>query len=136
MTAYEQLFAAVNDVVKHYRDDLIKHDKAWLEENPGVPFLHFAGECGTDLIDHIPADKYPARGVRVPYLFGSADREHILRGITSIVESIEKSGSRPVVHYFNGRELIPIDFELAKRVAQNYRRHIKQEWSTAEKFYA
>ncbi|MBE9572581.1 MAG: hypothetical protein IMF11_18300, partial [Proteobacteria bacterium] len=68
MDIYEQIRGKTSSLIKVYRGDLVVHDKRDLENNPGVPFLHFTGDTGTYLFFMIPAENYPAKGVTVPYL--------------------------------------------------------------------
>lgn len=111
---YDLLFAAVTSLVQHYRDDLIKHDLSWITKNPEVPFLHVARLTGTTLIPLWPHDHadLPPAGQEIPYLFGRADREHIVRQALPMVqfEADPRNGFGPekVWHHFDGRDLARI----------------------------
>lgn len=130
-TIYAQLRKATLPSIVSYRDDLLVHDKRWLRENPGVPFVHCAGENGTHLIPLPAADTYPAAGEYVPYLFATANRTHILEQKAVALETIRKSGMHPVVHWYNGRELKQVAYPMAADIIATYRRRIEREWREA-----
>ena len=52
MSIYQQMLelAIANGLPLHHKDDLLLHDKRWLEENPGKPFLWLLYESGTHLL--------------------------------------------------------------------------------------
>jgi len=79
MTYYAQVKKLADPIIKYYRDDLVKHDRNSLRNYKGE-FIHITKETGTHLFRLIPYDEYPKAGEKVPYLFGTADRDHILKG--------------------------------------------------------
>ena len=93
-----------------------------------TPFISAARETGTDLWPLFPADhsNFPARGERVPYLFGTADREHIARGTASGVQHSVKSNR--VLHYWNGRTLRRIDGARATAIASAWLAGVLAAW--------
>lgn len=127
MKSHDLLIAACDGIVKHYRDDLHKHDKAQLEANEeSTPFLHFARECGTHLLMLIPDDGYPAQGARVPHLFGTSDREHLLAQVNPFVATCSRECA--TIHYWNGRTLRAVSADKAKDIAAEYVRGIYHRW--------
>ena len=87
MNVYQALETLVDPIVKLYRDDFLVHDRKHIEQNPGEPFLIFARETGTHLID-LGTDNLPAWGETVPFLFGESDRRNIVNGLGDLVRWI------------------------------------------------
>jgi len=131
VTTYDNLFSLVSPLITAYRDDLEKHDREAIESHPGVPFLHWTREMGTHLTMLIPASEYPAAGERVPFLFGHADREHILNeGTVRFAEYFLKKFATPhVCHYYDGRTVKQVSLEQALVVARTYRQRIQAQWA-------
>jgi hypothetical protein len=129
-TVFEALASKVSPIVKHYRDDLNVHDQGWLTENPGVPFLHFARECGTHLWGLMPIEDYPRKAVRVPHLFGSADRNELVESLLSAVRYCVRSEVTAACHYFDGRKLREIEPAKAIEIVQDYACRIRREWNS------
>jgi hypothetical protein len=133
MSVYDQLYAIASHHLQAYRDDLEKHDRQALEDYPGVPFLHWTRSSGTHITFLRPADDYPAPGVRVPYLFGTADRDHLLNEVVSIAryfaDPINPQASL-VLHY-GGKRLQKVSATEALEIARLYREKVKREWRQA-----
>ena len=136
MTTYERLYALASPVLKSYRDDLEKHDREAIEENPSVPFLHWTRESGTYISFLPPADTYPAKDVYVPYVFGTAEREHLLREKVSMAEFCVNPcySNAKLVLYFDGLHFQKITAEKAVEISKEYRKHIQAEWSKPRGF--
>lgn len=126
---YEQLESRVLPLLKAYHRDLIVHDRAAMEKYPGVPFLHWTRECGTHITHLIPLELYPPAGVRVPYLFGHADRQHILDEIVRFAQHFVKPLETPhICHHYDGTKLRQITNEQAVEIAREYYERIDREW--------
>jgi hypothetical protein len=67
------------DVIEHHTTDLL-HDLRKILSTPNVPHIVSADKHGSYIATLYPANhpEWPAPGERVPYLFGTATREHIL----------------------------------------------------------
>ena len=129
MNVYKQLETVVLPKMTDYQTDLIKHDKEWIKANPGVPFLHYSSNTGTHIIPFTKRDDYPAKGVKVPYLFGEADREHMLKEKVEIAKYFNKERYYAKwVHYFNGKELLEISHGFAIELATAYTIGVKNGW--------
>jgi hypothetical protein len=135
MSVYKQLAAACLPLIEAYRDDLTRHDKASIEKDPELPFLHWTRSCGTTLVHLEPQDPLPKRGQRVPYLFGSADREHIVRQVAKVAELFcrENQPEPLTVHWFDGVKLRRISAKRALEVAHEYRRRLFDQWDSERK---
>lgn len=131
MTVFEQLFTSTQSIVAYYRTDF-QHDEKEITAAPGVPFLHFAYECGTHLIMLHPAESpsWPAEGVEVPYLFGQADRHRILRGIRfyhlAVVHNHRNDGRWT---YYDGTLLAEVTAEKARSIIDEYVRNTEVAWT-------
>lgn len=127
-TTFEQLFEKVDSIVKFYRSDL-GIDREMIEKNPNTPFIHAARDTGTYLILMIAAIDYPPVGQDVPYIFGSADRDHLLRGKVCTVKVATEDGATKAIHYFDGSTLKQINPDEAIAIITGYEAQIKRSWS-------
>lgn len=132
MDIYEQVREKSLPLIKTYHDDLIKHDKKSILENPGVPFLHFTGDTGTYAFFMIPAEEYPAKGESAQYLFGRAGRFHILQQFSKMVECMKRVNRQDLILYFDGEKLTEITQEKAEDLAWKYQERILLDWRKAE----
>lgn len=131
MKIYEQLKSLSLPLIEAYHNDLLKWDKEELEENPGVPFLHFTGKTGTNLLMMQPADHsvWPEYGERVPYIFGHEDRWGILAGKTAYFEATRDIADRnDLVLHFDGKILKKINMKEAENIVWQYRRKVESAW--------
>lgn len=128
MDIHEQLKEKALHLMEAYHDDLLVHDKTELDRYPDHRFLHFTGSTGTTIITLYNADEYPNNDERVPYLFGTADRWHILKGITETLNCLPRCNRMDLILYFNGKTLKPITFERAQDIVRDYTQSIKYHW--------
>lgn len=134
-TLYDQLHELVLPLLEAYHNDLLVHDRCALEACPGIPFLHWTRRTGTDLV-FLPAvddRSWPAPGEVVPFLFGTADRDHLLASklISAEYHSDKHVPRSLLVLYFDGRRLRQIDEAQAVKIAREYRDRIEAEWERA-----
>ena len=130
-TVYQELENKALPFIKAYHNDLIKYDRGELDRCPGVPFLHFTGDTGTylEMMPEHDHKDYPAPDVRVPYLFGMADRWHILRGkVTVVVDCVGRNNRTDLILYYNGITLRAITLERAKDIIREYETSISWHW--------
>lgn len=80
-------------------------DREAICQNPGVPFLHFTGTTGTNLELFHPSEWYPPAGEHVPYLFSTAERHHILKGVVITVECMKKVSRQELILYYDGKTI-------------------------------
>jgi len=132
MTTYNDLEAAVLPLLEAYEVDLTKHDRKAIEDNAGVPFLHWTRQHGTHIVFMPPSEGYPKEGERIPYLFGTADRWHIIKDVTVLPEHFLKPRNTPAiaVYHFDGQQLRKITVEKAKDIAYAYRYRIQTQWTS------
>jgi hypothetical protein len=128
---HAELVALCDKIVTGYRDDLLVHDKRNIEQHAAsVPFLHFSRGTGTYMVHLIAASEYPAKGVLVPFLFGTANREHCLDSVTDMVDHCtDFHNGTHICHYWNGRKLLRITLDKAKQIASEYDYIIRQQWA-------
>ena len=120
MNIHNKLVEKALPFIESYQDDLLKHDKKQLEDYPDRKFLHFTGSTGTTIITLYFKEDYPNKGVRVPYLFGSADRHHILKGISETLKCLPGCNRMALILYYDGTTLKPITYEQAKEIISDY----------------
>jgi hypothetical protein len=125
MDLHAELVEIALPYISSFHDDLLKHDKSQLEMYPERPFLHFTGDTGTHMITLLFLRDYPKGYERVPYLFGTADKEHILKEFTSTVNCLERCNRTDLILYFDGIKLKVITYERAKSIVAEYTRKMK-----------
>lgn len=116
MKTIEQFKHDCLQVIEFYQSDL-NYDLEIL--NAGWPALFFAYKCGSHAIVLHPFESYPPGGDTVPYLFGRADRWHILHQVKSLLEC-ESVKNAPLIHYFDGRRIKLIDIDKAISIVEHY----------------
>lgn len=127
----------VTPALTFYLEDLDIDEKLILA-NPNVPFIHLTRESGTTLIMMEPCDHeiYPAYGETVPYLFGFADRYHILNAKKEIFDTYDGyQNTKLSILYLNGNmvvtELNPIfKDKFYRRVMDTNREILLRHWNT------
>ena len=127
---YEQIKEKTLPFIKAYHNDLLIHDKNAIEGNPNIPFLHFTGSTGTNIELLVDASEYPRKGERVPYLFGTAGREHILDQKVKMVDHMTKVNRNDLTLYYpgEGKRVRTITHDKAKEIIREYRRRIEGIW--------
>lgn len=132
-TVYKQLRAACLPLMTHFKADLVAHDRRTLRRHGGTPFLHWTRQLGTHLLLLIAHDEFPPAGQCVPFLFGTADRNHLLDQAVSAARCWTEpcNGTVVAVHYFNGHILRKIDVHKATEIARQYAVKIRREWLQA-----
>lgn len=127
--AYKEIEKIVLPLMTDYQTDLTKHDKAEIARNPNTPFLHYSGDTGTGLIMLVGPEEYPKKGEMVPYLFGQADRHHILKQCLEMAEYYDKERYYAKrVLYFDGKVLKQIEHKKAVDIAKQYAAGIRRHW--------
>ena len=121
MNVYQTLEQLVDPIVKHYRDDFLIHDRKHIEENPGEPFLIFARETGTHLVD-LGTNNLPPWGETVPYLFGSTDRRRQVAGFGDLVRWILHNDEHVLTIYYDGRFVRVINDHKVPALVEQWQR--------------
>lgn len=127
-SVYKQLRDSCYPLITDYHADLTKHDRRAIQKNPGVPFLHWTRAMGTHIVVLYPAEHYPAKGVCVPFLFGQADRTHMLDSVVSLAEHCSKEDRTVVAHYYDGTKLRSVTADQAIKIARDYKQSVLAEW--------
>ncbi len=130
LVCYYELVEKCRPFILAFEDDLLKHDKKVLEEYPPHPYIHIARECGTWLFPLPPADSpyFPEKGERVPYLFGTADREHILKQATECLTGNTIAETALLVNHFDGKELRTVSLWTAINIAKRHKEYVLNQW--------
>lgn len=131
MSVCAELEAAVLPHLHYFKDDLLVHDRKAIEDHPGCPFLHWSCDSNTHILFLVPQEEYPRKDVWIPYLFGQADRNHLLKQVTEMAEYFTRPNCDPgryAVHRYTGKRLVKIDSKQAVEIAQDYCRAIRHEW--------
>ena len=128
LNCYKELETKSLPFITAYHKDLLCWDKKALFQSPGTSFLHFTRDTGTHIVFFEPADKYPARGVNVKYLFSYADRHHILDQVLKTVDYLVDKSASEMILYYNGTTLKEVDPETARSLAREYHRKIRNQF--------
>ncbi len=130
MDLHSQLVKKALPFIFSYKDDLLIHDKRQLAEYPDRPFLHFTGSTGTHIVTLYFIDDYPPKGEQVPYLFGTADRNHMLAAAGSETENMTRWNRMDLILYFNGKTLKAIDHSTAVKTVDDYIAKMKIQFNS------
>jgi hypothetical protein len=125
---YFTLKAAALPRIESYHRDLLVHDRREIRRKPACPFLHLTRQYGTYLTMLIPSTDYPPQGMEVPYLFGHADRWHILKERAGCMEYGKKHHPNALLHYFDGKTLRTITYDQASEIVRQYTARITAEF--------
>jgi len=131
-TIYTQLFKATEKHVKYYRSDM-EIDRKQIEERPNTPFLHLTRETGTTIVFFEAPNKYPKKGETVKYIFGTADRVHILKDHIGTVKHWYKTMPIVKTHFFDGKKLKKITEWEAIRLADQHINTTLSKWDEEER---
>jgi hypothetical protein len=129
---HELITAKAASLLKAYQDDLRKHDLEAIQRNgPSIPFLHYTRKWGTHLIPLYPAGHavFPPEGQKVPYLFSTSGRGHILWSTLDVAKYLDRVQDLRMVLYWDGQELSEIDGAKAIEIAERYCRQIELTWA-------
>ena len=129
LTCYKELEAKSLPIITAFHKDLLCWDKKALFQSPGTKFLHFTRDTGTHIVFFEPADKYPARGESVKYLFSYADRHHILDQVIKTVDYLIDKSSSELILYYNGITLKTITPETARDLTREYYRKTRNQFN-------
>jgi len=129
-TTFQLLLELVSSHITAYREDLEVHDKKSLEENPGVPFLHWTRPTGTALSLLFPHDSpiFPPKGQTTPYLFGRVNRVELSQKPMENAQYFAKNSDNILVYHFDGRRLHKITTAQAMEIARAYARSVQSRW--------
>jgi len=127
---HSQLVALCDEIITGFRDDLLVHDLNGIKQQTvNTPFLHYTRDTGTYMLHLIAASEYPAKDKFVPYLFGHADREHILHEAVNMVNCMaNRKFGQHVCHYFDGRKVRKITMDKAVEIIREYKVGIHRQW--------
>ncbi len=127
---YKEVESKSLPLIKCFSEDLTEIDKRTILENKRqYPFLHFTGENGTYLIILAPIEEYPAKGEDIKYLFGHADRIHILGDKVRHIEwCVKESSKREVVLYFDGTKVREVSEGEVLNIIYDYERNLKNQF--------
>jgi len=124
---HNKLMAKSLPLMTAYKTDL-RHDQRALYKNPGVPFVHATRKTGTHILPLISSAEYPKKYDTVPYLFGRAERVHILEGNIKVLEFLVGCTKVELFLYFDGKRLMEIGADKAIEIIKTYVQNIKREW--------
>jgi hypothetical protein len=128
MNTFNELKNNVLPLMEAYQSDL-EHDRALIEAFPSCEFIHATRSTGTNIFILHKADSitWPAAGVKIPYLFGMADRRHILTDGGNMLRHMVEEG-RHTWHHYNGKNIKRIPGEAALFFWNDYQAGILDTW--------
>lgn len=113
-------------VMTHYQADL-HIDEREIAKFPDTPYLHYTRATGTYVIILQNTESLPAKDERIPHLFGTIDRDGVVRNIGSMADYCANPNHGPylLVHYFNGNTVRKITVEKAQEIAREHTRKLE-----------
>lgn len=118
--------AYAENIVTHYQSDIDIDLGMMKGKDPAIIFLR---NYGTHAILLEPIENYPAKGERVPYLFGTADRGHLLRSKREILAHCIKEKHTDHIVYFNGSMLEIVSLNKAIEILSAYEEKMTREFA-------
>jgi hypothetical protein len=136
LTLHAELCRLVGPMITHYRGDLTTHDRDALlanRDHPPAGIIHGTRPTGTTIaVLYRPDDpRWPARGERIPWLFGEATREQIADDRLATVEYM----ARREPHFLHQWSPIrphdwqPADSDQVVRIAESWRELCRATWA-------
>jgi len=131
---WDKLHALCHPLMKDFETDLLL-DKPTIVDAQS-PFIHWTRELGTALEPLIAPDQYPAKGVTVGYLFGTADREHILTKRCGTGQYYLKPFASTIAacHYYDGKSCKRITLQDAHELLRDYAEQVRRCWANPRLF--
>ena len=128
LDCYKEVERRSLPLIKSYQKDLLCWDKKAMFLSPRTPFLHFTRQYGTHIVFFENPDKYPARNETIKYLFGYADRNHILKQVVKTVQYVTTRETTELILYFNGKSVMEINAQKANDLAYYYYNNIRDQF--------
>ena len=124
---YETIQVNSLPLMTAYFDDLIKHDKRDILSSDGNRlFLHFTRAMGTGLL-FIDTTGYPLNDTdTIPYLFGHATREHLLKSALDICNHYQTNCR--VIQFYDGNTVHTISHDEAEVIVRNFIGETNNKW--------
>lgn len=126
---YWDLRKACLPLIEAYNRDLLVHDRRTLRLYEGA-YLHYTNYCGTHLVLLRDTKSLPKNGERIPWLFGTANRQHIASQMVTMAEYMVSRSMHTLLacHYFDGKTLRKITGEQGIAIAKDHVRKLHNEW--------
>ena len=122
---------AVQKDVKHFLSDF-DIDKKSIDKSNGKKFLFITREHGTNLQFLFPSDEYPEHKKRVKYLFGSTNREELLKANFESLEYYINNNAKTIL-FFDGKTLTKIKGDQARNIYKTHSNSLKNQWEEEER---
>jgi hypothetical protein len=134
-TIFEEVIKKALPVMEAYQNDLNidRNTISLLTEN--TRYIHYTGTTGTylELLPDHDSELYPPKGERIPFLFGTADRDHILNSKTDMIDCLKRNNRSTLIQYYNGKVAYTITIKQAEAITREYADSIKNSWYQEEK---
>lgn len=131
---YVELYDKVDKVITSYRRDLEKHDREAIRKMMASDtaadesILHYSRSTGSHVIALVHPSYYPADGEYIKYLFGSANREQLLRANMEIhVASLRNCEKIHLISPISGVE--ELTAEQARSVIKIHESVVRRAWA-------
>ena len=114
-------------LMTNYIKDLLTHDKEQLDKlDNSIPFIHFTRKMGTGLII-LSSDNWPARGETIPYIFGTADRNHLLREVKNTANHYKSNCV--LIQFYDGNKLHVMSHDEIMCLVDTFQHETISKWS-------
>ncbi len=112
-------------LLSEHTDDLMVHDKREMNNKLNVPFIHFTRNYGTSMI-FLSTQDYPKKGIEIPHLFGTANRNHLLSELKSVTDC--HHGNCMVIQHYDGKEVKVICHDKALSIVHAFTLDTLKKW--------
>lgn len=119
----EKMRKLVDLHVESYKTDF-DHDLNFIDKNEGFKFVWILREMGTNIVRFHTEVSLPSPGESVKYLFGHADRSHIVKGEFESLKECFKDARAVYLVDLKSEKLVEADLEKAISELGDYNRNI------------
>lgn len=125
---YEQIKELSLPIIQNHHDDLLKHDKNSIENNPKIRFLHFTGNRGTNLIWLLPLKEYKFDKREFQNQYEYYKKCKTVIGTAILMVKVMPSINRDeLVLYFDSKKLRIINQQKAEEITEDYEQTLRDE---------
>lgn len=118
---FKQIMEKSLPLIENYENDLLVHDKKTIKGlKKTIPFLHYTNKNGTHLVIFHLYEDYPKDGESIRYIFGHADRDHLLNQVKEIISFFRRKKQELILYYNGNGKLSEVTQSRAEELGKEY----------------